>query len=98
MIASSAPSPTSTLTSSRILLPRLLAYLISFAVLICSSTITRAQTSILQPDPTIGFDYYNSVLGGSAQRITVTGQTFTHAVRVTTAGTGANFYSAQLAW
>jgi GH35 family endo-1,4-beta-xylanase len=60
--------------------------------------ILRAQTSLLPADPTLSYVYFDSEPGGSIQRVPAAGQPFTHALRITTASAGENFWSAQCGW
>jgi endo-1,4-beta-xylanase len=57
-----------------------------------------AQTSLLPPSPLSSFQYYDWVPGGSATVVSVAGQPFQQAVRISTAGGSAAIWGAQLAW
>ncbi len=73
---------------------RLAAALVSIAV----TATAWAQTPLLPANAMTTYNYYDSVNGGSALSLAVTGQSFTRAIRISTVGTGANVYNAQLGW
>lgn len=57
-----------------------------------------AQTPLLPANPLATFSYFDSIAGGSAVLVPVSGQPFSQAVRITTTGGGSAIYNAQLSW
>lgn len=69
-----------------------------FVLVVAFCGVARAQTSMLPADAVASYTYYDSVPGGSAVRFDVQGQEFSRGVRIATAGSGENLWSAQLGW
>jgi endo-1,4-beta-xylanase len=76
---------------------RMFATMLALVVLFACAP-ARSQTSLLPADTTSGFQYFDSVPGGTATIVPAAGPGFTSAIRITTVGTGEAIYQAQLRW